>query len=104
MSDKQPIGERLHLLRLALGWSTAECAYRLTLACNELILPHLWETWERSRDQDSVMQDFSRYADTISSMFGLAPESLLHESWDRQSTAELISLPDRFDHRNEQGS
>ena len=102
MSDKQPIGERLHLLRLALGWSTAECAYRLTLESNELILPQLWETWEKSRDRDATMQDFSRYADTISRMFGLAPESLMHGSWDHQSAAELIALPDRLDPRNKQ--
>ena len=49
---KQTLGARLHLLRLELGWSEHECAYRLTIEANALITPEEWIAWERSQERD----------------------------------------------------
>ena len=92
MTSNQSIGERLHLLRLELGWSAAECAYRLTLEINELIVPETWETWERAADHEPSMQTFLRYATTVSRMFGIDPDSLVHGPWNTPSSADVIAL------------
>ena len=92
MASKQSIGERLHLLRLDLGWSAAECAYRLTLNSNDLIIPEAWSAWERAADQDPEMQAFLPYARWVGYMFGIDEEWLLHGSADERPTADVIEL------------
>ena len=92
MATSQSIGERLHLLRLDLGWSAAECAYRLTLESNELIVPDKWETWERAADHDDAIQHFSRYVSAVGRMFGIDPESLLNGPWDNPPKADVVAL------------
>ncbi len=96
MASKPSIGERLHLVRLDLGWSVAECAYRLTLNCNDLIVPDTWTAWERATDHDPVMQNFLRYAPSIGQMFGIDHEWLLHGSYDPQPSADVIDLTQKF--------
>lgn len=92
MASKQSIGERLHLLRLDLGWSAAECAYRLTLNSNDLIIPEAWSAWERAANNDLEMQTFLPYAHSVSQMFGIDEEWLLHGSTDERPTADVIKL------------
>ena len=96
MAAKKSIGERLHLLRLDLGWSAAECAYRLTLNSNDLIVPDAWEVWERAADNDPAMQKFLPYAPNVSRMFGINYEWLLQGSTDDRLTADVIELTQRF--------
>ena len=57
MAD-QSIGTRLHLLRIEVGWSIEECAYRLTLNSNRLVSPGDWQTWERAADMMIPWQCF----------------------------------------------
>ena len=92
MASKQSIGEGLHLLRLDLGWSAAECAYRLTLNSNDLIIPEAWTTWERATDDDPDIQTFLPYAPSVGQMFGINHEWLLHGSADDRPTADVIEL------------
>ena len=92
MASKQSIGERLHLLRLDLGWSAAECAYRLTLNSNDLIIPEAWSAWERAANNDPEMQTFLPYAQSVGQMFGIDEEWLLHGSTDERPTADVIKL------------
>ena len=92
MASKQSIGERLHLLRLDLGWSAAECAYRLTLNSNDLIIPEAWSAWERAANNDPEMQTFLPYARSVGQMFGIDEEWLLHGSTDERPTADVIEL------------
>ena len=92
MASKQSVGERLHLLRLDLGWSAAECAYRLTLNSNDLIIPEAWSAWERAANNDPEMKTFLPYARRVGQMFGIDEEWLLHGSTDIRSSADVIEL------------
>ena len=47
------IGERIHLLRLSIGWSVEECAYRMTIEANTCTDPELWLAWERCSDEQA---------------------------------------------------
>ena len=103
MASKQSIGERLHLLRLDLGWSAAECAYRLTLNSNDLIIPEAWSAWERAANNDPEMKTFLPYAHSVGQMFGIDEEWLLHGSTDERPTADIIELTPQPSGSHDQG-
>ena len=103
MASKQSIGERLHLLRLDLGWSAAECAYRLTLNSNDLIIPEAWSAWERAANNDPEIQAFLPYAHSVGQMFGIDEEWLLHGSTDERPTADIIELTPQPGGSHDQG-
>ena len=47
------IGERIHRIRLHIGWSVEECAYRATIEANAHIEPSMWLDWERCCDEQA---------------------------------------------------
>ena len=70
MSTKSA-GSRLNLLRLKVGWSAAECAYRFTIQANQNITTKDWVEWERSADDDSRGKELKSSLDDIAAIFGI---------------------------------
>ena len=70
MSTKST-GSRLNLLRLKVGWSAAECAYRFTIQANQNITTEDWVAWERSADDDSRGKELKSALDDIAAIFGI---------------------------------
>ena len=64
-------GSRLNLLRLKVGWSAAECAYRFTIQANQNITTEDWIEWERSSDEEPRGRDLNAALDDISAIFGV---------------------------------
>ena len=64
-------GSRLHLLRLKVGWSAAECAYRFTIQANQNITTEDWIECERSSDEEPRGRDLNAALDDISAIFGI---------------------------------
>lgn len=89
MALDRSLGERLHLLRLAVGWSAAECAYRVTLAANEVIQPTTWLQWERAVQGSDSEEALRHYLDSVTSIFGVSPEWLQHQDF-----SELLDSSD----------
>ena len=88
----QSIGTRLHLLRIEVGWSIEECAYRLTLSSNRLVSPGDWQTWERAADSDDSMEVFQSYVDPICAIFAVAPGWLLGGDASDASGAQVLEM------------
>ena len=70
MSTKST-GSRLNLLRLKVGWSAAECAYRFTIQANQNITTEDWVEWERSADDDSRGKELKSALDDIAAILGI---------------------------------
>ena len=70
MSTKSA-GSRLNLLRLKVGWSAAECAYRFTIQANQNITTEDWIEWERSSDEEPRGRDLNAALEHISAIFGI---------------------------------
>ena len=64
-------GARLNLLRLKVGWSAAECAYRFTIQANQNITTEDWIEWERSSDEEPRGRELNSALDDISAIFGI---------------------------------
>ena len=64
-------GSRLNILRLKVGWSVAECAYRFTIQANQNITTEDWIEWERSSDEDPRGRELYSALDDISAIFGI---------------------------------
>ena len=62
-------GSRLNLLRLKVGWSAAECAYRFTIQANQNITTEDWIEWERSSDEEPRGRELNSALDDISAIF-----------------------------------
>ena len=62
------IGERIHLLRLEIGWSIAECAYRITIEANSHISPETWQRWERSSDEQAASNGLLQHLDALAAL------------------------------------
>ena len=64
-------GSRLNLLRLTVGWSAAECAYRFTIQANQNITTQDWIEWERSSDEEPRGRELNSALVDISAIFGI---------------------------------
>ena len=64
-------GSRLNLLRLKVGWSAAECAYRFIIQANQNITTEDWIEWERSSDEEPRGRELNSALDDISAIFGI---------------------------------
>ena len=64
-------GSRLNLLRLKVGWSAAECAYRFTIQANQNITTEDWIEWERSSDEEPRGRELNSALVDISAIFGI---------------------------------
>ena len=64
----QSIGERIHLLRLDIGWSIEECAYRITIEANNHTTPETWQRWERSSDEQATNNGLIEHLDAIAKL------------------------------------
>ncbi len=62
------IGERLHLLRLDVGWSVAECAYRITIEANSHTSPEIWQCWERCSDEQASTNGLLQHLDALAAL------------------------------------
>ena len=71
------IGERIHRVRLHIGWSVEECAYRATISANANIDPTTWLVWERCSDQQAATNGLSMHLDAISNLFAVDKDWLL---------------------------
>ena len=89
---KQSIGTRLHLLRLHLGWSVEECAYRLTVSSNQLIAPGTWRNWEGATDSDLYASEFINCLDSICATFGTASDWLLDGDTSDSQNSAIVEL------------
>ena len=69
--NSKSTGSRLNLLRLKVGWSAAECAYRFTIQANQNITTEDWIEWERSSDEEPRGRDLNAALDDISAIFGI---------------------------------
>lgn len=92
---EQSIGARLHLVRIETGWSVEECAYRLTVASNQLITPDVWQAWERAHDTDQVMAHFANCLYAIGEIFGIDSNWLLNGNVATQPSAKILDLSER---------
>lgn len=91
-SNIQSPGQKLHLLRLNIGWSEQECAYRLTLEANELITTALWISWERSGVNDTQAQDICRLVEPICKLFSADEIWLLDGDTPATQSAKILTL------------
>ncbi|NCF44670.1 MAG: hypothetical protein GWP70_07595 [Proteobacteria bacterium] len=80
----QSIGERIHLLRLHIGWSVEECAYRMTIESNRRTTPNTWLEWERSADQQASVNGLFDQLDAIIKVLAADPQ------WLRDGDAESV--------------
>lgn len=62
------IGERIHLLRLDVGWSIAECAYRITIEANSHTSPETWQRWERCSDEQASSNGLLQHLDALAAL------------------------------------
>ncbi len=88
----QSPGQKLHLLRLSIGWSEQECAYRLTLEANELITTETWASWERSGVNDDQNEDIYRLAKPICKLFGIDKSWLFNKNTPATPSAKILPL------------
>jgi transcriptional regulator with XRE-family HTH domain len=92
---EQSIGARLHLVRIETGWSVEECAYRLTVASNQLITPDAWQAWERAHDTDQVMAHFVNCLPAIGEIFGIDSDWLLNGNVTTRPSAKILDISKR---------
>ena len=71
------IGERIHRVRLDVGWSVEECAYRSTIFANAHIDPATWLGWERCSDQQAETNGLLTHLDAISNLLAVDKDWLL---------------------------
>ena len=71
------IGERIHRVRLHVGWSVEECAYRSTIFANAHIDPATWLGWERCSDQQAATNGLLTHLDAISNLLAVDKDWLL---------------------------
>ena len=71
------IGERIHRVRLDVGWSVEECAYRSTIFANAHIDPATWLGWERCSDQQAATNGLLTHLDAISNLLAVDKDWLL---------------------------
>jgi hypothetical protein len=88
----QSLGQKLHLLRLGVGWSEQECAYRLTLEANELITAQNWLCWERSGLNDPENQELQRLAIPICKLFAADEIWFLQDQTKTTESAEIVNI------------
>ena len=91
-SDIQSPGQKLHLLRLSVGWSEQECAYRLTLEANELITTNAWTSWEQSGVNDVQSRDIYRLIDPICKLFAIEKNWFLDSATPAPPSAKILPL------------
>lgn len=84
------IGERIHRIRLHIGWSVEECAYRATIEANAHIEPSMWLDWERCCDEQAASNGLLMHLDAICVLFAVDKDWLI---------AGVIEAPDRHDNR-----
>ena len=71
------IGERIHCVRLDVGWSVEECAYRSTIFANAHIDPATWLGWERCSDQQAATNGLLTHLDAISNLLAVDKDWLV---------------------------
>lgn len=91
-SEFQSLGQKLHLLRLSVGWSEQECAYRLTLEANELITTPVWIGWEQSGLGDAQNREIARLAAPICKLFSTDKNWLMDSSTPATPSAKILPL------------
>jgi|TARA_B110000977_G_C10728580_1_gene358106 transcriptional regulator with XRE-family HTH domain len=90
--ELQSPGQKLHLLRLSIGWSEQECAYRLTLEANELITTDTWLNWEQSGLRDPQSQEIRRLAGPICKLFTADENWLLSNTSQVSQSATILPM------------
>ena len=91
-SELQSPGQKLHLLRLSVGWSEQECAYRLTLEANELITAQVWISWEQSGLNDVQNQEIGRLAGPICKLFATDKTWLMDSNTPATPSAKILPI------------
>ena len=84
------MGERIHRIRLHIGWSAEECAYRTTIEANTHIAPITWLDWERCSDEQAASNGLVAHLDAICRLFDVDKDWLI---------AGVIEDPDMHDSR-----
>ena len=84
------IGERIHRIRLHIGWSVEECAYRTTIEANAHIEPSTWLDWERCSDEQAASNGLIAHLDAICLLLAVDKDLLI---------AGVIDEPDMHDSR-----
>ena len=84
------MGERIHRIRLHIGWSAEECAYRATIEANTHIAPITWLDWERCSDEEAESNGLVAHLDAIARLFAVDKNWLI---------AGLIEEPNMHDGR-----
>jgi len=92
ISALQSPGQKLHLLRLSVGWSEQECAYRLTLEANELITAQVWIGWEQSGLNDVQNQEIGRLAGPICKLFATDKTWLMDSNTPATPSAKILPI------------
>jgi transcriptional regulator with XRE-family HTH domain len=93
--DMHSIGERVHLLRLDIGWSIEECAYRITIEANNHTTPETWQRWERSSDQQATSNGLIQHLDAIATL--LAVDDVWLRDGDHIDSGETKGEPQQAD-------
>lgn len=93
----QSIGERIHLVRLHIGWSPEECAYRTTIESNANITPTLWQEWERCSDGEAGNNGLQSRLNAIATILAVDPEWLKDGDnvAETAPTERVIAFPSR---------
>jgi transcriptional regulator with XRE-family HTH domain len=93
--DMHSIGERIHLLRLDIGWSIEECAYRITIEANNHTTPETWQRWERSSDKQATSNGLIQHLGAIAKL--LAVDSIWLRDGDHSDSGETKGEPQQAD-------
>jgi transcriptional regulator with XRE-family HTH domain len=94
-ADMPSIGERIHLLRLDIGWSVEECAYRITIEANNHTAPETWQLWERSSDHQATSNGLIQHLDAIATL--LAVDKVWLSSGDDGFSDNAVAKPQQAD-------
>ena len=89
------IGERIHCIRLHIGWSAEECAYRATIEANTHIAPSTWLNWERCSNEQAASNGLVVHLDAICRLFAVDKEWLIADSIGEPNThdSRILAFP-----------
>ena len=89
------MGERIHRIRLQIGWSAEECAYRTTIEANTHIAPSTWLDWERCSDEQAASNGLVAHLDAICRLFAVDKNWLTADSIEEpnMNVGRILAFP-----------
>ena len=85
------IGRKVHLLRLDIGWSVEECAYRCTIEANTYTDPEVWRAWERCSDEEAKTNGLIDSLEAVANLLAADPEWIRNSSNNTQTADDLVA-------------